>query len=459
MKKTLKGTNFIMKKTICSIIVFLLLIGTLSGCGSQAEKLSVRIEGSIFNGNGVESTAAELKFDPDWIIKGDNCKYNKELASFAALLSADTYFREKDLAKGTQNRVLIEGSDPEEYTWTTMLTQLGFTDARHIESFEEECDFDVNDSVTMNLGYMQQGDNDIYVAAVRGCFSSGEWSSAFDPGSGTEEYEQYTGKHPDWVNKSNLKGFDVAASRALRIINSFMIEHEDASRNTYFLITGHSRGASIAQIVGAYMEKTSGIKSFTYTFNSVPCSNDPEAENYKSIFNIVDEGDFFGNLFCFASEPLYRYGKTLSGRSGNGIVSTELMSEYVSLFQSHFPDRSSLYKKKYISEVYDDTGAVASRTDAVNSVINSESGFGFEAYCTVFEEDDYSIMLEYTDAVQIQCIGKVLTYGSAAADAAKILFESDTEFCSIIDFIVANSAEISSGHLISNTYELCKNVK
>ena len=447
-----------MKRNVYIILIISILILALTACGSETITRSVKVEGSIFGGNSGESVEEELSFNPDWLTKGNNTKYSKDLASFAALLSADTYFREKDLAKGTQNRVLIDGLNADEYTWTTMLTDLGFTDVRHIESFKEkDYDFDQNDSVTMNLGYMQSGNTDIYVAAIRGCFSSGEWVSSFDLGADCPEYVDLTGEHPEWLGKDTLKGLDVAATRALQFVVSYISEHEASGRDICVLVTGHSRGGSIAQIVGSYMEDIN-IRSYTYTFNSLPCCSNDKAPEYKTIFNIVDEGDFFGGLFCFSGEPLYRYGATLSGRSEGTVMSSEDMSEYSDLFGKHFKDRASLYEMKTVTETKDDVGTAASRNEELSAIIGAE-GLGLEPLCTLNMSGNASLDIEYCNAAQIQCIGKVLTYGASAADAAKSLFEADKEFCEIIDFITAHFTEISGGHLLVNTYELSKTVK
>ena len=443
-----------MKKILSIVLVFVLAV-SLCSCGGDGFTRKVRVEGSIFGGDS-GSVKTKLKFDPLWLTEGDNTVYSSDIASFAALLSADVYFREKDLARGTQNRVLIKGLDPEDYTWTTMLSDLGFTDVRHIESVNDaEYETDSNDSVTLNLGYMQSGDCDIYVAAVRGCFSSGEWISAFDPGADTAEYTEYTGTHPEWINRQNFKGVDIASARAVQYINSFISEHEDASRKGCILVTGHSRGASIAQIVGAGLEKAD-IKSFAYTFNSTPCTCDADAENCSSIFNIVDDSDFLGNLFSFADEPTYRYGKTLHVKSIGDFLSEDMITEYSWLFARHFADRASLYQPEYITINFDDKTAADARVAELESIVSAETGLGLESLCSVYRPGDYSVEISYCGAAQLQCIGKVLAYGDTAAQASLQLFGGDVEFCNIIDFISSHSAEISAGHQLKNTYDLCK---
>lgn len=469
-----------MKRFIAIILTAVLLLSSLAGCGgSETVTKNVHVEGSIFGGKSDDSIAAELKFNPDWITKGDNNKYNKDLAAFAALLSADSYFREKDLAKGTQNRVLVDESNAEEYDFTSLLRELGFTDTKHIESFKEkEYSADQNDSVTMNMGYMKSGKNGIYVVAIRGCFSSGEWVSAFDLGSDSENYNALTGEHPEWKNTDVFKGLDVAAARAMEFINEFIAEHEGEADKNYILVTGHSRGGSIAQIAGARLAGDSAVNSVTYTFNSLPVTSSSTAEECPAVFNITDDGDFFGHLFAFGSEPLYRYGTTLDlnaadsgealaeiaslkGRDDYTALTAEQIAEYTELFGAHFTDRAALYEEKVFYRSIDtaDPKDVDAEVDRLNSIISAETGLGLEGLASACLPSDHTISVEYCDAAQIQCIGKVLTYGASAAEAAKDLFSADTEFCAIIDFITSHFAEISGGHLLVDTYALTQFVE
>ena len=57
------------------------------------------------------------------------------------------------------------------------------------------------------------------------------------------------------------------------------------------LITGHSRGAAIANLIGANYEKKANTTTYTYTFatpNNTAASN---VRDYKTIFNIVNADD------------------------------------------------------------------------------------------------------------------------------------------------------------------------
>ena len=280
-----------MKKITVIILAMVLALGTLVSCSPKVNpeneiSAAVHVDGAIFSGTDGKSIALTAKFNPDWLTAGDNTVYNGNLAAFAALLSTDTYFREKDLAKGTQNRVITDGT--EEYSFASLMTAFGFTDTEHVESYKAKTyETDTNDSVTMNLAHCLWSDRDVYVVAVRGCFSAGEWMSAFDPGTQSDD------SHPDWKNRTNMKGFDIAANRALEFINGFVSAHDDPGKPNSILITGHSRGAAIAEILGAMFEDNEDFSSRTYVFNSMAVTTDEKAKNYRTVFNIFDSGDLY----------------------------------------------------------------------------------------------------------------------------------------------------------------------
>ena len=101
---------------------------------------------------------------------------------------------------------------------------------------------------------------EVIFLAVRGTNSTNaEWSSNFDIGADTSGYYQMTNEHPDWTNKENHKGFEVAASRIMKAYNQNINEmtaqgtfDTDAKRSIF--ITGHSRGGANENILGTKIE-------------------------------------------------------------------------------------------------------------------------------------------------------------------------------------------------------------
>lgn len=474
-----------MKKKLISVLLVLILIaGTFAGCGkSETSSYPVTVQGAIFGGSGTDSIEAELTFNPDWITKDSSEKYSAELAAFSAIVCDDTYFREKDLGRGTPNRVLTEGEDPEQYERSVLFETLGFTDVRYIESFKEkEYADDPNDSVTMTLAYTDMADKcDTFVVVIRGCFSSSEWYSIFDPGCDDEAYFGMSGEHSDWTDTTVMKGVDVASVRALEFIRGYIAEHDDPSRKNCVLVTGHSRGGSIAQKVGSELEDDPDVKSVTYTFNSAPVTTDPHAADYKTVFNIFDSGDFFSNVLPFGNGGWYRYGKDMSlaiadsadmlaeiselkGRDDYACASEDFLEEYGAAFGAIFPDRASLYETRSFTETFGDLAEAEERRLQLEALIGSDAGLGTEAFTSVSEtvtlpDGGFSVTVEYCDAALLISIGRILSYGASMQTAAKELFAVNEDFCDLTDLIMENAASISGGHLLINSYVLAKHLK
>ena len=465
-----------MKKYVSLILVIVILAASLTACAGEPIKMHAVVEGSIFGGKSDDKIEVEVSFDPRRITSRDNTKYDPDLAQFCVLLSSDSYFRAKDLDKGRQNRVLLDGNSGEEYEMTSFLSAFGFTETEHYESFSASADpTDSNDSVTLNIGHQTvDGKYDVYAVVIRGCFSWQEWCSAFDPGCTDEKYEELTGEHPDWTHKEYLKGIDVAANRALAFIESFMSENNDETLPDRILITGHSRGGTIANVLGAYFEKETDVKSYTYTFNSVPVARVDDAGSYRTIFNVFDEGDFFTDPFPFENGKFYRFGtditasvtdndtvKTaiadLKGRDDYLSVPKETADEYRRLFAERFPDREKLCETETLTFTYDTEEAAAKGREELAALVGAEAGLGLEDLCRIGDtaataDGKYSVTVEYCGLTWLRSYAKILAYGEAAYAAVVKLFAGDEIGCRIAKLIAENAAGINGGHLLANTY-------
>lgn len=468
-----------MKKTISVIITLLLITAMIAGTGYAEETtLPVHVEGSIFGGSSSDSIGLELRFDPEWITEGDSTVYNAELAAFSAIASADIYFRTKDLERGTQNRVLIDGSDPGQYDQTVLLSRLGFSDVRYVESFKAMAyETDPNDSVTLMLAYCNDRDRyDCFVVAVRGCFSSGEWNSVFDVGHDDGAYIAMTGMHPEWTDTDLMKGVGIAANRAMEFIGDYIAAHDDPARGNCILVTGHSRGGAVAQIIGARFEDDQSTKSCTYTFNASPVTDKKEAEGYGTVFNIFDSADFFADCLPFGNETFYRYGRTLSADIGrrtdilkavSGIKGTDdyrhlkdgPAAGYRELFGRLFPDRASLYEKHTVTRWFADKASADAELERCRALAGAESGLGVEQFCSLSgveksEDGKYGFSIGCCRAALLQSVGRILAYGQSACDAVKQLFSEEEGICAIADLIMENAGDITAGHRILNSYAL-----
>ena len=475
-KHIIKGSKLDMKKILAFITVISIILVSLSitACSDSVKKQAVA-EGAIFGGQSDDKIGLEVSFDSEWITTAENTSYNPELAKFCALLSADSYFRQKDYDKGRQNRVLFAENTDKDYSMTDFLNVFGFTDAEHYESYLAlENPIDSNDSVTLNIGHqVVAGQYDVYAVVIRGCFSWQEWCSAFDPGCTEAEYEKLTGSHPEWTHNEYHKGVDIAANRALTFIEDFMAKHNDEMLPDCILLTGHSRGGSIANVLGAYFEKEADIRSYTYTFNTMPAVRFA-ADSYETIFNVFDKNDFFTDPFPFKDGSFVRYGvdmvfpdvesdefqvavAALKGRDDYNSISSDAVAEYRGLFAERFPCCDMLCDTETITCVYDDEDGAAAGREEYCTLIGSENGLGLEDLCTVGEvvkcsDGRYTLTVEYNALAMLRSYAKILAYGSAAYDAFVDLFAGDETGCRIAALIVENAGGINGGHLLANSY-------
>lgn len=123
-----------------------------------------------------------------------------------------------------------------------------------------------------------------------------EWYSNFYVGEGVEH-----------------AGFSKAATLVLENIDSYTNRHGLSQKETEVFVTGHSRGASVGNLVAAKLIDRNNFKNISaYTF---ACPNTTMADlthdsKYSSIFNIINPQDFI----CYIPLPQWgysRYGVTI----------------------------------------------------------------------------------------------------------------------------------------------------
>lgn len=442
--------------------------------------LPVHVEGAVFGGLAGDSFPATLTFNPEWLINPRNTVYNYNLAALSALLATDAYFRPKDLSKGTQNRVLIDNIPPEEYSFSTIYSKLGFTEYERYESFKNpdyDCDF--NDSVTLNVAHGVFGEKyDLFLVVIRGCYSAGEWMSAFDVGADTPEYEAVSGVHPDWENRTNSKGIDVSANRAYRFVSKYIESKSDASRQKCILVCGHSRGGSISNIIGAKLEDRNDSICRTYTFNATTVSTDRSVKfRYRTIFNIFDHGDILTRLISLKKDKMYHYGRKviediassdslrskiadLKQRDDYNTVSAYMIKNYKALFGICFESKAALYYERKNIEVFITEEEAVQRYRTLTECVSAEKGLALSDYIKISEcrkiGEEWQICVTYRYADVLQAIGRIFSYGAPSCLQVKTLFKDNTYICRLSDFILDNDAGIDGGHLICNSYVVAK---
>lgn len=278
------------------------------------------------------SNKANVEFNVDYSqLFRDNTVYYKDLSVFSILCASDIYGGcYVEVNSGTQG-----GSDnPVEFAQL-----FGLEDVEDIHITASEYNVDKDDLTEFLVGHRTvrcgSETREIILLSVRGTNSTNaEWSSNFDVGAETAEYYAALGaSHPDWINKYNHKGFDVAANRVLTKFYDYIQRHglQDTPNKT-ILINGHSRGAAIANLLGAHFEDSEDYTSFTYTFATPYSTTDENAGNYKTVFNVVNADDMIPEL-PLPSWGFKKYGTTKSISVANYYEDSNAFGDAVGSFE------------------------------------------------------------------------------------------------------------------------------
>ncbi len=231
----------------------------------------------------------EFRLDYRNLLSG-NTSYKKDLSVFGILGASDAY---RDVYVDWTDGI-TGGSD----TAGDFLRRFGCKDVTDY-NITSSNGYDTDDVTEVIIGHRNvvtaDGSTEVVIVEVRGTNgTNAEWSSNFDVGANTSNYTSLTGSHPEWTNKLNHKGFDVTANRAQAKIESYL-RARGITKGSIF-ICGHSRGAAIADILGAKFEDNANFLSYTYAFATPNSTTSSTAGNYRTIFNIVNSDDLVPNL-------------------------------------------------------------------------------------------------------------------------------------------------------------------
>lgn len=257
-----------------------------------------------------------FKMDYRWFFN-DNSTYNAELSKMSLLLSSAIY-PENDLGIWDSiNKDSTSGA-----SLPTIMKFFGFSTPKKTKSLSDY--YNDNHLSEVGVGHRtvtyKGTTKNILAVVVRGTNGTiEEWSSNFDIGNESE----YS-RTPDWETDLNHAGFDIAANRIMRIVEDYMVTNNLSSSDTVFWITGHSRGAAIANIIGAYYEQQNKA-AYTYTFAAPNTTMSSNATSYHSIFNIVNSDDFVPCL------PMATWGYTRYGHTASSSVASNYEKEWESL--------------------------------------------------------------------------------------------------------------------------------
>lgn len=248
------------------------------------------------------------RIDYSLLTEGDNTRYSEDVAVLALIWATEAY--------GKSSVTVAEGApfSPAVCETPAELAELfGLSDFRQIAVASPD-GHDADDVTEILLAHRNVDGTELVLLAVRGTQGETEWLSNLDPGADTADYRNTTGTlHPDWSDPANHKGFDVAATRVIRELEQYAAEClPDAPR--VLLVTGHSRGGAIANLIGARIERgkdCAGWRSFAYTFSSPRTTAAYDVGKIYTVFNIVNSDDIV-TMVPMESIGFKRYGRDVA---------------------------------------------------------------------------------------------------------------------------------------------------
>lgn len=173
----------------------------------------------------------------------------------------------------------------------TMNAELESENFSDIEYFQYE-NMDKSDN---KAGLVLAHKDNTLLAIIRGTKDE-EWYSNFYVGEGVEH-----------------AGFSKAADLVLQNISDYISRHGLSTSQTEVFVTGHSRGAAVANMATARLidqNQFKKISAYTFACPNTTMTENAHDEKYKSIVNIINPQDFI----CYIPLPQWgysRYGQTV----------------------------------------------------------------------------------------------------------------------------------------------------
>lgn len=240
-----------------------------------------------------------VEWNEKWFGRKSSYEYDHDIAKFSSFLSAAAY---ADVVADGDNNFLL-----------TDYRLLG------IRSDDVEMHYDVNydDSILGNdqVAYSiaskvidsSKGKQTLVLVSVRGTpMTANEWLSNLNITT--------------QANSENMvhNGFGKAANAVYMSLISYLLRHKIDPTDSFILVTGHSRGAAVSNLLGKVLCDDKFFKAencYIYTFASpnVTTSEYAHDAKYDLIYNIVNAEDVVPTVPLFRGNWRFRkYGKTLA---------------------------------------------------------------------------------------------------------------------------------------------------
>lgn len=234
----------------------------------------------------------------------------------AALLAYDDYLR------------VNRNNKP--YYLTKMLKNLGFTNYWKSNGYGNNIEHDISYTIAHRT-ITEGGTNYNLIAVILRGTDGVEWMGNFDIRKpvGENTIDKYSPEKEEHFSFGYANR--VLLEKIYEYCNTYGLD-ADASKNKIW-ITGHSRGAAVANLAAAYLTMGKDYKGYlnnrlaqshniyAYTFATPNVSTSIQSGNFNNIFNFLNSEDFV-TLVPFSQWGYRRYGKDIVQSPGN-VVSND----------------------------------------------------------------------------------------------------------------------------------------
>ena len=263
-----------MFKKLISLILILAIVSAcsclLSACDSQPTSYTLTLVTSSADNNSEVKYPYTINWDNN-VFLTHPAVFSQTIARTTMILSASAYDSELVM----QNLEALNFSQKAKFNY-----QSDYTD----------------ELVGVAMASKIIDDTPVVLVVLRGTYEQ-EWYSNFDIGAEI---------------KSTLthNGFYNASQFVLDKINMYTQNYSIDKENARFVVTGHSRGGAVANLVAkSLIDRYSSDKVYAYTFATPNTTTSPDAtaQKYSSIFNFINPQDFICHI------PLNKWGFTKYG--------------------------------------------------------------------------------------------------------------------------------------------------
>lgn len=303
----------------------------------------VTIDTGIAGATGAE---IEISWDDAWFTS-DETAYNHDLAIAAMALSGAAYRSGRNT--GIQAALKALGFDNiQSYNYAPALAEVAAVTA-----------------YTFAVKEIPASGGTVHLTAVvvRGTGEYMEWAGNLNMGSGADH-----------------AGFAEARDELLARLDQYLAGlglGDRDRRSMRFLVTGHSRGAAVANLTAARLTDTQTPGAvYAYTFASPMVSFRAENSGYENIFNIISDDDLVTQV------PLSAWG---CGRYGTDLrlpVRARDGKAYAAAFTRMERQYTSLTGKPYT--VYKDQDLVVKLTSSIYRLVPNATSSSMEMLSALF---------------------------------------------------------------------------